>query len=155
MKIIRRQIWDLWKKNSLHYEERQKERNCDPSLSAKEQVRSNYSQCCRDTAIRSFPLHMPAVQIIGLMLTCNCIPIQTGIRDMGTREMQLLHNTAKCFLHLSVPSNSTCSVTEMCTLCRTCTVSSWRNWRISFLNLKIWTKANGAYNRTVVFLYLF
>jgi hypothetical protein len=58
---------------------------------------------------------MPAFQVIGLMLPCNCIPVQTGIRDMGTREMQLLQYTAKCFLHLSVPSSSTCSVTDIYT----------------------------------------
>jgi hypothetical protein len=65
-----------------------------------------------------------AFQVIGLMLPCNCIPVQTGIRDMGTREMQLLQYTAKCFLYLLVPRSSSCSVTDIYTLCRTFADSS-------------------------------
>jgi len=120
-----------------------KTKRCNVSLGAKKKLHSVYSQCCRNTAIRTFPSHMPAVQTIGLRLPCNYIPVQTGIRDMGTREMQLLQYTAKCFLHISVPSSITCSITEIYIVCRTYADSTWRNLRNFSHSSNIWTKANG------------
>jgi len=120
----------------------EKKKPCDISLSAKKKLHSVYSECCRNSAIRTLPSHMLAVQTIGLRVPCNCIPVQTGIRDMGTREMQLLQYTAKCFLHLSVGSSNTCSVTDIYTLCRTYADSSWRNRSNSFNSSNKWMKAN-------------
>jgi len=115
------------------------------SLCAKKKLHSVYSQCYRNTAIRISPSHMPAAQTIGLRLPCNCIPVQTGIRDMGTREIQLLQYTAKCFLHLSVPSSITCSVTEICTLVvlMLTVLEETEAWSNISHSSNIWTKANG------------
>ena len=117
-----------------------KKKRSDVRFSAKKKLHFVNSQCCRNTAIRNFPSHIPALQTIGLRLPCNCIPVQRGIRDMWTREMQLLRYTAKCFLYLSVPSSSTCSVTDIYTLYRTYANSSWRNWGNVFHSSNIWTK---------------
>ena len=119
----------------------EKKKHCDVSLSAKKKPSSVYCQRCRNTSVRSFPSHMLAVQIIGLILPCNCFLFQTGIRDMGSREMQLLQYTAKCFQHLSVPGSSTCSVTDIYYLLRIYADRSWRNWGSVFHSFNMWKKS--------------
>jgi hypothetical protein len=54
MNVIHWEIWVVWEKKDLHFEEMQKwkKKLCDVSVSAKKKPYAVYSQYCRNTAIR-------------------------------------------------------------------------------------------------------